>query len=690
MKKNFSIKSKGYRFNNIRMKTAAAIIPAFLATLLLVTIFSYNSSKNIIQGQLQEKMNIQMISTSNEIFSYLGVHSKVPEVLAHTLVSQASSFTLEDYRMMLSDALQSNSDTFGVGIYFDPYKYDAKEKYFSTYAYREDGKIATTEQYSDPSYDYPNQDWYRTGMSQLGITDPYYDPGLDATMATFTVPFVDANETLLGVITGDVNLNTMQKKIEETSVGQTGWAFLLDKQGNYIAGPDKDKIMKMKISDDENKSLSSVSGQLLENNNGMVKYSESDETYQLYYSKLPDTEWTLALVIPEQELYQSLESLLKLLVYISIAGLVIVAVTVFFYSRFITRNITRVNGLAQTMASGDFTSTLSINSSDEFGTMAYSLNQMVENVRKLLGKFTENTLKVAATSEQLMASANHTNQTTESVVQAIQEMAEGADTQVQGAQEAAMAMEEMAAGVQRIAESSNNAAETAEQVIIQAKTGNETMNLAIGQMNVVEKSVTESVKSIHSLSARSDEIGDIVELITDISNQTSLLSLNAAIEAARAGEHGRGFAVVSAEVKKLAEQTSQAAQHISGLISEIQQETQNAVESMNVNTSKVQEGSIMVDRAGQLFISILNGIQQINDQIQEVSSSSEQISAGTEEVASTVDQLANIAIQSASYAQRVAASSEEQLASMEEVAASSMELANMADELQNSIKQFKL
>ncbi|WP_229521389.1 methyl-accepting chemotaxis protein [Paenibacillus monticola] len=672
------------------MRTFASILPAFLVTLLIVTLFSYNYSQSIIQSQIQEKMTVQLSDISNEIFANLSTHSKVPEVLARTLESQASAYTLDQYRTILSNVLMSNKDTFGVGIYFEPYRYDPNEKYFSTYAYRDGEKIITTEQYSDPSYNYPEQDWYKIGMEKMGITDPYYDPGTDTTMATFSVPFFDADQSLLGVITGDINLKTMQEETGKAKVGKTGWAILLDKQGNYIAGPDKEKIMKLKITDEKNKSLASASSELLKNNSGMVKFSDSKATNQLYYEKLPNTGWLLGLVMPEKELYEPLHSLLRSIVLISLIGLGITLLAVYFYVQFITRKLIRINELSQTMAGGNFTRTLTINSSDEFGTMAQHMNQMIENVRRLLGKVAESSLQVASTSEQLMTSANQTNQTTEAVVNAIQEMSSGADTQLHGTLESARAMEEMAIGVQRIAESSVNAAETAEQVSIQAQNGNVKMTQAIGQMKEMEDSVTETAGLIHSLGSRSEQIGNIIGLITEISNQTNMLALNAAIEAARAGEYGRGFAVVAGEVKKLSEQTAQAASHIGSLVSEIQLETHKAVKSMNANAGKVQEGSMMVSEAGQLFTDILKGIVEINTQIQEVSSSSEQLLAGTEEITSTVDQMAGIAKQTANHSQNVAASSEEQLASMEEVASSSKELARMAEELQAQITQFKV
>ncbi|MBW4085442.1 methyl-accepting chemotaxis protein [Paenibacillus sp. S150] len=413
------------------MRTFATILPAFLVTLLLVAIFSYNYSKTIIQHQIEEKMNLQLSDISNEISANLSTHSKVPEVLARVVENGASGYTLEQYRTMLSSALDSNRDTFGVGIYFEPGRYKPNEAFFSSYAYRDGGNIITTEQYSDPSYNYPEQDWYQIGREHTGITDPYYDAGTDTTMTTFSVPFFDGGGALLGVMTGDINLKTLQEKIEQAKVGDTGWAILLDKQGNYIAGQDKEKIMKLKISDEDNASLASAGKELLQKDSGMVKYSDAEAAYQLYYEKLPATGWVLGLAIPENELYSPLKPLLRTIVLTGLAGLAVTLFAVYFYSLFITRRLGMVNELSQRMADGDFTRKLNIRSADEFGTMAGYMNRMIENLSKLLGRVAGNSLQVAATSEQLMSSAGQTNQTAEHVVQAIQDIASGAGTQLQ-------------------------------------------------------------------------------------------------------------------------------------------------------------------------------------------------------------------------------------------------------------------
>lgn len=678
------------QFKSIRMRTFAFILPAFLATLLLVALFSYNYSRDIIQRQLQEKMNVQLSDISNGITANLSTHSKIPQVLARILELQASNYSLDQYRAILSNALEANTDTFGLGIYFEPNRYDANETFFSTYAYRDADQIVTTEQYSEPEYNYPEQEWYRIGKEHGGITDPYYDTGTNTTMATFSEPFFDEEQTLLGVLTGDVNLTTLQQKIEQAHVGNNGWAILLDKQGNYIAGPDSAKIMQVSISEETNTSLASAGETLLNDDGGMVKYTDSNVTYQMYYEKQPNTGWVLALIVSEEELYAPLRSLLSIIVLIGLAGLGATLVAVYWFSGIITRQLAHVNELVQSMAEGDFTRKLTIRSRDEIGEMSVYMNGMIESLAELLGKVAEHSLQVASTCEQLMASADQTNSMTEESVSTVQDMAAGIEAQLQATEESARAMEEMVAGVQRIADSSIDTAETAGQLAIQAQHGHDIITEAVGRMQDIEGSVTETVGLIHVLASRTEQINTIVKLITEISNQTQMLALNAAIEAARAGVHGQGFSVVAGEVKKLSVQTSQAAFHITGLIKEILQENHKAADAIHANALAVQEGSGMVGEAGRLFTEILTGVEQIHIQIHEVSSSSEQLLAGTQELTSTIEQMAKISKLSADQSHNMAATAEEQLASVEEVATASGQLAGMAEELQNGIAQFKI
>ncbi|MNB85649.1 Methyl-accepting chemotaxis protein McpA [compost metagenome] len=690
MGEKFLEKKRHKGFKSIRTRTFAIILPAFLVTLLIVGVVAYSYSRSIIQQQIQNKMDIQLSEVTSQINANLTAHGKVPEVLARTLETAASGFSLEQYRTMLSHALESNEDTFGLGIYFEPGQYAPDTQLFSTYAYRDGEQIVTTEQYSDPSYYYPGQAWYIIGKDKTGITDPYYDPGTEITMTTFAVPFFQGDRSHQGVITGDINLTTMQQQIEATRVGDSGFAVLLDTQGSYIAGPDADKLMKLRITEESNESLAQAGTELIAGERGMVKYTSDNGIEQLYYQKLPATGWTLGLTISEAELYAPLQSLLLTIILVGAAGLLITIVAVHLYSRAIAKQLDEVNSLAEAMAEGDFTRTLPISGADEFARMAGHINRMLSRIRELLIQVSDNTLQVASTSEQLMSSSIQTEETTGEVVRAIKGVASGADTQLQATGESARAMEEMSAGVQRIAESAVHTAEMTELVSEQANSGNDKIAEIKAQMQMIERTVTETSGHMAKLAGWTGQIGSFAGIIAEISSQTNMLALNASIEAARAGVYGRGFAVVAAEVKKLSEHTADAAGRIGGLIVEIQAGSSRAVESTSHNSRLVNTGMQRISEAGEMFSGILHGIREINSQIHEVSSSSEELLAGTEQLTATVDQLAEIARKAAGHTQNAASSSEEQLVSVQEVASASKALASRADGLQLLIAQFKV
>ncbi|MFJ7664885.1 methyl-accepting chemotaxis protein [Lysinibacillus sp. NPDC097162] len=357
----------------------------------------------------------------------------------------------------------------------------------------------------------------------------------------------------------------------------------------------------------------------------------------------------------------------------------------------ISRPIKGMAKAAQKIAEGDLTAEqIRIKNRDEVGDLAIAFNQMAQNLKSLITNVSQNTAQVSASAAELTASADQTIQATEQITSAMQEVASGSEAQGKNATESSQAMKNMTNGIQQLASTTAAVSELAIETNTEANKGNESLHRVISQMDTINTAVLESANVVKNLGNHSVEIGNIISIITDIAEQTNLLALNAAIEAARAGDHGRGFAVVANEVKKLAEQSKKSAEQISGLISEIQQETNRAVTVMDTGTQEVQVGMQVVKVAEEGFSKIVDLIEQVSKQIQEATTVSEEMSSSAEQIYASFDEIATIAQTSSSNLQNVASASEEQLATIEEVAASAATLSTMAEELQTQVSRFKV
>lgn len=392
-----------------------------------------------------------------------------------------------------------------------------------------------------------------------------------------------------------------------------------------------------------------------------------------------------------KETTAKVKDIINLVLVLGIIAILTGLIIAYYMGRIISNPVTAIAASAEKIASGDLTTEdIKVKNKDEIGELANSFNQMSRNLREMIHQVGSNAEQVAASAEELTASAEQTSQATEQIVHTMQEVAVGVDNQVKSVEETSRTVNEMAAGIQQVANNAQNVSCSAIEVSEKASQGGQTIQSAVQQMNSINVSFSGMSEMVKGLGVRSSEIGNIIEVITGIADQTNLLALNAAIEAARAGEHGRGFAVVADEVRRLAEQSSQSSQQISVLIATIQDETKKAVQSMDVAANEVLSGIGVVNKAGQSFEEIESSINEVTTQIQEVSSAVQQMAAGSEQIVQTMKFIAEISETASSGAQGVSAATEEQLASMEEIASSANALSTMAEELQMLIGRFKI
>lgn len=339
---------------------------------------------------------------------------------------------------------------------------------------------------------------------------------------------------------------------------------------------------------------------------------------------------------------------------------------------------------------GDLTQVLQVSSKDELGDMATSFNQMVGKLRELMKKVSDNANQVAAAAEQLNVSSQETTKATEQIASTVEQVATGTDQQVQTVKDTSVKVSELSSKLSTIASRSEIVANTAWSASTGAVEGNKTIEGIVVKMDDINSTVGQLSLEVRKLGERSSQISEIVKVITGIAEQTNLLALNAAIEAARAGENGRGFAVVSDEVRKLAEQSAASASQISELISFIQSDTNQTIRSMDETTSKVTEGTSLIHHAGKSFKEIEQAVSDVSTTIRNMSSSVQEISKETEQMVVAIEKVGDTSEMTAAGTQSMAASTEEQLAAMDEINSSSDSLAKMAEELQQLIGKFKV
>ena len=354
----------------------------------------------------------------------------------------------------------------------------------------------------------------------------------------------------------------------------------------------------------------------------------------------------------------------------------------FIQSSLITKPIQKLQTNMQKVAKGDLhTAKFSIKAKDEIYHLNEAFEQMKDNLSKMISNMSESSNMVAASAEQLHASAEQSSNASTTIASSIQSIAESNEHTLGKISDNALALDSILSGVEAIKDRSHYVSSLSQVAFTNAEQGTT-------QMEFIYDSVQRSNSIIASLADRSNEIGKMIELISNIANQTNLLALNAAIEATRAGENGKGFAVVADEVRKLAEQSQASTQDISQSLQGIQQDTSEAVTMLNETLDRAKTGVSISTNTVESFSTIVTNTQKVAPAIEEVAQTVATITTQIKDVVRVANEIALLSKENGSSTEEVAASTEEQMASMEEIKASAESLSSMAEELMEIVSQF--
>ncbi|MGU0835553.1 methyl-accepting chemotaxis protein PctA [Pseudomonas aeruginosa] len=578
---------KSLKFSHKILLAASLVVFAAFA---LFTLYNDYLQRNAIREDLESYLREMGDVTSSNIQNWLGGRLLLVEQTAQTLARDHSP---EAVSALLEQPALTSTFSF-------------------TYLGQQDGVFTMRPDSPMPAgYDPRSRPWYKDAVAAGGLTltEPYVDAATQELIITAATPVKAAGNTL-GVVGGDLSLKTLVQIINSLDFSGMGYAFLVSGDGKILVHPDKEQVMK---------TLSEVYPQ----NTPKIAtgFSEAElhgHTRILAFTPikgLPSVTWYLALSIDKDKAYAMLSKFRVSAIAAALISIVAILVLLGLLIRLLMQPLHLMGRAMQDIAQGegDLTKRLAVTSRDEFGVLGDAFNQFVERIHRSIRE-------VAGTAHKL-------HDVSQLVVNASNSSMANSDEQSNRTNSVAAAINELGAAAQEIARNAADASHHASDANHQAEDGKQVVEQTIRARTELTEKISASCAHIEALNSRTVNLGQILEVIKGISEQTTLLALNAAIEAARAGEAGRGFAVVADEVRNLAHRAQESAQQIQKMIEELQVGAREAVATMTESQRYSLESVEIANRAGESLSSVTRRIGEIDGMNQSVATATEEQTA---------------------------------------------------------------
>ncbi len=510
---------------------------------------------------------------------------------------------------------------------------------------------------------------------------------------------IERDGRIVGVLIGRSGGNALSEITDDTGYGESGYAYMINGKGTVVAYPDREKVMEQFNPVDAVKedaglaSLASFFERIIKEGKGVGTYSFEGKELYAGYAPIEGSNWYFIITAGRDEVLSSVQEIQKTVIMIA-GGIILLSIVItYIIGGSIAKPIIKIKGQAERLADLDITQDIDPNllrKKDEIGVLSNAFEKIVANLRDIVKEINQSSHQVAASAQELSATSQQSASTTEEVARTVEEIAKGAAEQAKNTEDGSLKVAQLGEIIEKnhtYVEGLNVASERVTEVVNRGLSEVENLSRITEESS---HSTREIFDIIRKTNESSEKIGQASSVISSISEQTNLLALNAAIEAARAGDAGRGFAVVAEEIRKLAEESSESTKSIDEVVTELQNNSRDAVQTIERVSAISKEQSGGVSNSKDKYMSIAEAIKEVVKAAERLNDSGQEMGRMKNDILESLQSLSAIAEENSASTEQVSSSMEEQSSSIEIISSSSEDLSRLAQDLQAIIAKIRV